>query len=278
MGTAVPDLSAAFHTYGVDWGPSTITWYFDGHPVYQASTPADMHSPMYMIVNLAVGGLWPRSPDATTRFPASFKVDYVRAYTARETSTESSWPETSITVSTSFTLPAAVLDLIAVGKANAKLLGNALGNTIKGNAGKNMINAYAGNDKLYGGYGNDVLYGGTGKDAFGFDAKLGSSKTDRKVNFDTIKDYKVKDDTIWLDNKIFTKLGKKGSETKPAKLNKKFFKFADKVQDKDDYLIYSRKTGVLSYDKDGSGTKYKPVEIAKLSKNLKMTYHEFFVV
>jgi serralysin len=133
-------------------------------------------------------------------------------------------------------------------------------------------------DKLYGGYGNDTLTGNVGKDVFVFNAKLGTSKTDRKVNFDTIKDYNVKDDAIWLDNKIFTKLGRKGTETKPAKLDKKFFKFADKLQDANDYLVYNKKTGVLSYDKDGSDTKSKPVEVAKLAKNLKMAAAEFFVV
>src|SRR5205085_3016539 len=30
----VPDTSLAFHTYGVDWEPNTITWYFDGQPVF----------------------------------------------------------------------------------------------------------------------------------------------------------------------------------------------------------------------------------------------------
>src|SRR5262249_6457577 len=53
------DTSAAFHTYGVDWEPDTITFYFDGNPVATEATPADMHQPMYMLINLAVGGSWP---------------------------------------------------------------------------------------------------------------------------------------------------------------------------------------------------------------------------
>ena len=39
-----------------------------------------MHSPMFLLVNLAVGGSWPGSPDATTGFPANMQIDYVRAY------------------------------------------------------------------------------------------------------------------------------------------------------------------------------------------------------
>lgn len=30
--------------------------------------------------NLAVGGLWPGEPDASTPFPATLTVDYVRVY------------------------------------------------------------------------------------------------------------------------------------------------------------------------------------------------------
>ena len=50
-----------------------------------------------------------------------------------------------------------------------------------------------------------------------------------------------------------------------------------KAKDKNDYVIYNNKKGVLSYDADGSG-KGKAVEIATLSKNLKMTYKDFFVI
>ena len=49
------------------------------------------------------------------------------------------------------------------------------------------------------------------------------------------------------------------------------------AQDSNDFLIYNKKTGVLSYDKDGSG-KAQAVEIAILSKNLKMTYLDFMVI
>jgi beta-glucanase (GH16 family) len=76
----VPDLSQGFHDYGMLWGRSTIIWYFDGAEVARAATPADLHQPMYLLINLAVGGTWPGYPDASTRFPAEFKVDHVRAY------------------------------------------------------------------------------------------------------------------------------------------------------------------------------------------------------
>lgn len=76
----VDNTSTGFHTYGVNWQPDNITWYFDGQAIGQAATPADMHSPMYMIANLAVGGYWPGNPDSSTNFPATMNIDYIRAY------------------------------------------------------------------------------------------------------------------------------------------------------------------------------------------------------
>jgi beta-glucanase (GH16 family) len=78
--TMVPDMSADFHTYAVDWRPDTITWYFDGRQVYRAPTPPDMHKPMFLIANLGVGGYWPGVPDQSTQFPAKYVIDYIRAY------------------------------------------------------------------------------------------------------------------------------------------------------------------------------------------------------
>jgi beta-glucanase (GH16 family) len=80
----VPDMSQDYHIYGLNWQPDTITWYFDGAPVFQIETPADMHDPMYVIANLAVGGTWPGSPDDSTPFPAEMKIDYIRVYAAKD--------------------------------------------------------------------------------------------------------------------------------------------------------------------------------------------------
>lgn len=69
-----------YHRYGVLWGPQTIDVYVDGVKTGSTKTPPDAHQPMYMILNLAVGGHWPGYPDAQTKFPATFDVDYVRAW------------------------------------------------------------------------------------------------------------------------------------------------------------------------------------------------------
>jgi len=74
------DLSTGFHSYGVDWESNIITWYFDRHPVKTFSKAALIpHKPMYVIVNLAVGG-WISFPDRNTLFPAEMLVDYVRVW------------------------------------------------------------------------------------------------------------------------------------------------------------------------------------------------------
>jgi Ca2+-binding RTX toxin-like protein len=162
----------------------------------------------------------------------------------------------------SHTLASHVEHLYAQGSSSIDLTGNSLTNTITGNSGANRIS---------GGLGKDTLSGGAGKDVFAFDTKPTSS------NRDKIVDFNVKNDSIWLDNKIFKKLGKKGSEDKPAQLKKNFFTIGDKAKDKNDYIIYNDKNGKLYYDADGSG-KGKQVEIATLSKDLKMTHKDFFVI
>lgn len=76
----VPDLSAGFHTYAMDWGPSETIFYFDDKEVARRPTPADMNKPFYILINLAVGGGWPGSPTAQTKFPATMQVDWVRVW------------------------------------------------------------------------------------------------------------------------------------------------------------------------------------------------------
>jgi hypothetical protein len=158
------------------------------------------------------------------------------------------------------------------GTANDVLSGSSGDDVIKGLAGNDSLSGLAGNDTLYGGGGRDTLKGDLGKDIFVFD-----SKPNKSTNLDKISDFKVKDDSIWLENKVFTKLGKSGSEKKPAQLKKGFFTIGSKAKDKDDYVIYDKAKGVLSCDADGSG-RGKAVEIATLSKKLAMTYKDFFVI
>jgi beta-glucanase (GH16 family) len=72
------DWGSGYHTYGMKWTDAKITYYIDG--VERGSQANEVHTPAYMIANLAVGGSWPGAPDATTKFPAEMKIDYIRVY------------------------------------------------------------------------------------------------------------------------------------------------------------------------------------------------------
>ncbi|WP_203839785.1 family 16 glycosylhydrolase [Winogradskya humida] len=77
-------LSDAFHTYAVDWSPNLIVWTVDGQEYFRV-TPANINGNQwvynhnfFMILNVAVGGNWPGNPDASTVFPQTMLVDWVR--------------------------------------------------------------------------------------------------------------------------------------------------------------------------------------------------------
>ncbi len=79
-------LADDFHTYAVDWAPDSVTWYLDGAQYFRR-TPADTRGnkwvydhPFFMLLNVAVGGNWPGSPDASSTFPQQMVVDYVRVF------------------------------------------------------------------------------------------------------------------------------------------------------------------------------------------------------
>ncbi len=88
------DFAGDFHTFAVEWLPGSIRWYVDGRQFHKAGRwftvgrngvqrpyPAPFDHDIYLILNLAVGGIWPGSPDETTEFArATFEVDYVRVY------------------------------------------------------------------------------------------------------------------------------------------------------------------------------------------------------
>ncbi len=76
-----------FHVYAVEWEPEAIRFYVDEH-LYATRTPSELPKgtkwaydhPFFLLLNVAVGGPWPGSPDATTEFPQAMLVDYVRVY------------------------------------------------------------------------------------------------------------------------------------------------------------------------------------------------------
>ena len=81
------ELSDDFHIYAIEWDENRIRWYFDGQ-AYSTLVPQDLpngaswvfNQPQFIILNVAVGGNWPGSPDGSTVFPQRMTVDYVRVF------------------------------------------------------------------------------------------------------------------------------------------------------------------------------------------------------
>ncbi|WP_143447501.1 family 16 glycosylhydrolase, partial [Kineosporia sp. R_H_3] len=80
-------LDEGFHVYGVVWDPQYVAFAFDGHEyarVRRDRLPAGdrwaLDHDAYLLLNVAVGGRWPGSPDASTPFPSRLTVDWVRVW------------------------------------------------------------------------------------------------------------------------------------------------------------------------------------------------------
>jgi len=79
-------FSDDFHVFTIVWTPTRITWYMDDN-FYAFVTPNNV-SPyvwpfdekFHLLLNVAVGGTWPGSPDGTTEFPQEMVVDWIRVY------------------------------------------------------------------------------------------------------------------------------------------------------------------------------------------------------
>jgi beta-glucanase (GH16 family) len=77
----------AYHIYAIEWESKAIRWYVDGN-LYKTITPANLPAgaiwafdhPFFLLLNVAVGGKWPGSPDASAIFPQVMLIDYVRVY------------------------------------------------------------------------------------------------------------------------------------------------------------------------------------------------------
>jgi beta-glucanase (GH16 family) len=69
-----------WHIYAVNWQPGRIDWYIDGILKKSETSLNIPGKPMQLILNLAVGGHLPGNPDASSKFPTSMSVDYVRVY------------------------------------------------------------------------------------------------------------------------------------------------------------------------------------------------------
>jgi beta-glucanase (GH16 family) len=83
-------MGSAFHIYATQWSADSVSFYVDG-TLYWTVTPSQLPAgatwvwdqPFFILLNFAVGGNWPGSPNGSTSFPQQMVVDYVRVYQAQ---------------------------------------------------------------------------------------------------------------------------------------------------------------------------------------------------
>ena len=182
-----------------------------------------------------------------------------------ETSTLATETDT-VKSSKTYTLGANLENLTLTGSAAINGTGNALNNFLTGNKGANVLDGGGGDDTLEGGIGNDTLTGGAGHDTFQL----------KNTSKDTITDFSVSDDTIQLENSVFTQLTTTDL-TETGVLNTSNFKIGATAVEADDYVIYDSDTGALYYDANGSDAG-GAIQIAVLGIGLALTHADFFVI
>ncbi len=170
---------------------------------------------------------------------------------------------------------------------NYRITGTYLSDRLVGSSGQDTISGYDGNDTLIGGAGNDQLYGGAGTDLLyggaGRDVLSGGGGSDAFVfntrpagngvaEMDIILDYDALD-VVVLDNAAFPSLGGAGYL---AAYMFKVVGFGGAV-DANDRLIYNGKTGVLTYDSNGSASGGQIV-LADFAGNPVLTADDFFII
>jgi Ca2+-binding RTX toxin-like protein len=136
---------------------------------------------------------------------------------------------------------------------------------LTGSSSGNQIIANVGNNILNGGGGNDELIGLGGQDVFLFNTEL-----DVMFNVDTLPDFNVADDTIWLDDAIFSAFAN-------GPLADARFVIGTAAQDANDNIIYDIATGALFYDSDGTGAA-AAMQFAEVNPGLGLTHLDFIVV
>jgi len=77
-------LADKFHVYSIEWTSTNISWFIDDVKYHEIdTTPAELDEfrrNFFFIMNVAVGGNWPGSPDNSTTFPQHMIVDYIRVF------------------------------------------------------------------------------------------------------------------------------------------------------------------------------------------------------
>ncbi len=170
-----------------------------------------------------------------------------------------------------YTLPAHVENLSLTGTSTINGTGNGLANAITGNSTANQLNGLGGNDRVTGGAGNDILNGGVGMDTLTGGIGNDIFRFTTTGQSDKITDYSVANDTVQLDNGVFTALTVTGT------LAAGQFRIGAQAIDANDHIIYNNTTGALFYDANGNAAG-GAVQIATLSAGLGLTNADIVVI
>jgi beta-glucanase (GH16 family) len=75
-------LSEEFHVFSIQWDVNGIGWYVDDvrYSYKTINSTQPFREEFFFIMNIAVGGNWPGSPNSSTEFPQRMVVDYVRVF------------------------------------------------------------------------------------------------------------------------------------------------------------------------------------------------------
>jgi hypothetical protein len=81
------NVDANYHVYAIEWDTNGVRWFVDGAQFYSMTRSQVQNlgnwvfdQPFYILLNVAVGGNWPGSPNGSSVFPQRMYVDYVRVY------------------------------------------------------------------------------------------------------------------------------------------------------------------------------------------------------
>ena len=174
----------------------------------------------------------------------------------------------TIFAQTGYTIAANIERLFLLNGGDYNATGrNGQNDFLSGNTGNNIINGFSGNDTIRGGLGNDTLTGGAGLDIFQFLTAPNSA-----TNRDTITDFSAADDTIQLENAVYTLLAATGV------LAANLFKNLNLgAQDADDRILYNDTSGAIFYDTNGLAAG-GVIQFATLTGSPTVTNADFVVV
>ncbi|MEM9228620.1 MAG: LamG-like jellyroll fold domain-containing protein [Pseudomonadota bacterium] len=147
----------------------------------------------------------------------------------------------------------------AVSSSNEDLMiGTDAGEKLAGKAGDDDIQGGGGDDLISGGRGNDNLEGGAGADKFAY-------RNPEKAGVDQITDFTSGEDMIAFKAENLNLVGD----------------FVDSIsltrfaKDEEDRVLYHKQTGMIYFDKDGSGTDHDRVALAEIEPGTDLTVNDF---